>query len=185
MISMVKYGVDRVGMEYGMLKIISKDNDRSHDGIIFWNCLCKCGNMTSVSASHLLTGHTRSCGCLTKRTGTDSPQYEHGYNGQDRIYRIWNNMRDRCYCKAASSYKRYGAKGITICDEWDNFLTFREWALKNGYSDNLTLDRIDNSGNYCPENCRWTDAKIQARNRSSNRMLEYNDEVKCMSDWAD
>ena len=94
-------------------------------------------------------------------------------------------MRDRCYCKAASSYKRYGAKGITICDEWDNFLTFREWALKNGYSDNLTLDRIDNSGNYCPENCRWTDAKIQARNRSSNRMLEYNDEVKCMSDWAD
>lgn len=103
-----------------------------------------------------------------------------------RLNIIWNDMKQRCFNKNHSFYNRYGGRGITACDEWTaDFLVFYNWAMANGYSDKLTLDRIDNDGNYEPANCRWSTRKEQSNNRITNRALEYNGEIRTMSQWAD
>lgn len=106
----------------------------------------------------------------------------HGQFGT-RIYRIWNGIKSRCQNKNAKDYERYGGRGIAVCEEWQAFEPFYEWAMANGYRDDLSIDRIDNDGNYCPENCRWTTVRKQSRNRRSNRILEYNGVKKCLSEW--
>ena len=115
----------------------------------------------------------------------------HGFGFENRLYRIWSNMKGRCYSKTSSVYNIYGARGITVCDEWKNdFLAFRKWALENGYDENAkrmdcTLDRINVDGNYCPENCRWVDIKTQANNRRTNVFITYNEETHTISEWAE
>lgn len=95
--------------------------------------------------------------------------YKHGYTSKDRLYRIWKDMKTRCYNKHHEKYKYYGEKGITVCDEWKNsFIEFKNWALKNNYSDNLTIDRIDSSKSYCPSNCQWI--ILQDNTRRSNNL---------------
>lgn len=102
-----------------------------------------------------------------------------------RLYGIWCKIKGKCYTKTDDHYKWYGSRGITVCEEWKNsFITFREWALNNGYSDNLTIDRIDNNGNYEPSNCRWVDMKTQANNRRSNLYLTFNGETKRIYEWC-
>lgn len=104
----------------------------------------------------------------------------------NRLYSIWHNMKSRCYYKNAEKYKYYGGKGISVCDEWKNsFEAFYNWALQNGYSEKLTLDRINVNGNYEPNNCRWVDAKTQNNNTSKNHYIEYNGMIKTASEWAD
>lgn len=104
----------------------------------------------------------------------------------NRVYNIWYNMKRRCYNKNSKDYKNYGAKGINVCAEWLNdFLSFYNWALSNGYKETLTLDRIDNYGNYCPENCRWVTMKQQHRNYSQNRNYTINGEKKCLTEWCE
>lgn len=107
--------------------------------------------------------------------------------GKDkRIYKLWSHLKDRCYCKNNKDYKHYGNRGITICESWKhNFINFYSWALSNGYSDNLSIDRIDVNGNYEPDNCRWVTAKQQARNRRNNKFITYNGETHCISEWAE
>ncbi|MCI6457177.1 MAG: hypothetical protein MSA56_05705 [Clostridium sp.] len=103
-----------------------------------------------------------------------------------RIYNIWNGMKIRCYDKNNRNYSKYGQKGIKVCDEWkNNFINFYEWSINNGYTDNLTLDRIDTKGNYTPENCRWTTQKIQQNNRSNNKIIEYQNKKYTISELAD
>jgi len=95
-------------------------------------------------------------------------------------------MKARCNNSKASRYEHYGGRGITVCEDWQkSFATFRDWALENGYTDTLTIDRIDNDGNYAPDNCRWTTAQEQARNTSKNHKVEFNGEVRCITEWAD
>lgn len=94
-------------------------------------------------------------------------------------------MISRCENEYETSYPRYGAKGISVCDEWHDFLTFYQWAMDAGYSDELTIDRVDSRGNYCPDNCRWATYKQQARNQSSNIMVEYKGETKTLAEWAE
>lgn len=94
-------------------------------------------------------------------------------------------MRDRCFCKTATEYPRYGARGISICEEWSDFLKFRDWALANGYQDDLSIDRIDNDGDYCPSNCRWATPSEQACNRRTARMIEYNGKSDNLKHWAE
>ena len=113
------------------------------------------------------------------------PARSHGYTGT-RLYRTWCNMKGRCYRKSMKRYERYGGRGITVCKEWkDSFEIFKEWALSNGYSDNLTLDRIDNNGNYCPENCRWITNKEQQSNKSDNHLITYNGKTQTITQWAE
>lgn len=103
-----------------------------------------------------------------------------------RLKRIWTNMKTRCNNPNVQSYKNYGGRGITVCDEWTNsFLSFEFWAKSNGYNDSLTLDRINNNAGYCPDNCRWVTPKDQSRNMRKNVLLEYNSEIKCISAWAE
>ena len=93
-------------------------------------------------------------------------------------------MKERCYNPNRNSYCWYGAKEICVCDEWDDFENFYDWSMNNGYSDKLTIDRIDSNGNYCPENCRWSTDKEQANNRSTNRIIEYNGESHTLEEWS-
>lgn len=103
-----------------------------------------------------------------------------------RLYRIYWAMKSRCYNKHYPHYKWYGARGITVCDEWLNdFMSFYNWAINNGYNDNLTLDRINSNMNYTPSNCRWANPKMQARNRRNNKYITINGETHCLKEWCE
>lgn len=142
-----------------------------------YECICDCGNYTIVSGTHLRRGHVQSCGCLKE---------EQERHGNTRLAHIWKNMIARCYNPNSKSYKNYGAKGITVCDSWKNdFKIFEKWANKNDYSDNLTLDRIDNSKGYEPINCRWATYKEQANNKTNNVLIEFKNEKHTLSEWAE
>ena len=101
-----------------------------------------------------------------------------------RIYHIWKSMRKRCSNPKDSNFKKYGERGISVCNEWENFQSFYDWAIANGYQETLTIDRIDFNGNYEPSNCRWATYAQQANNRKSNKMVEYNGELHTVADWA-
>jgi hypothetical protein len=103
-----------------------------------------------------------------------------------RIYKTWMGMKSRCAYEKDKHYLNYGGRGIKVCDEWqNNFSTFYEWAMANGYSDNLTIDRVDVNGNYEPNNCRWVDRKTQANNRTNNKVIEYRDEMHTLAEWSE
>lgn len=113
------------------------------------------------------------------------PARSHGDTGT-RLHRIWQNMKARCYRKSAREYENYGGRGITVCEEWrSNYEKFKEWAINNGYADNLTIDRINVNGNYEPTNCRWITNKEQQNNRRDNACYEFNGETKTLAQWSE
>lgn len=126
---------------------------------------------------------------LIQRNIVNSKYYSFGIKikGKDkRLYKIWDSMKERCLNKNNKDYVRYGLRNIEICTEWlQNFVSFYNWAIANGYQDNLTIDRIDNNGNYEPNNCRWVEQKTQQRNKRSNKLITYNNETHCISEWAE
>lgn len=147
-----------------------------------WVCTCDCGNTVTVYQQHLRRGDTKSCGCYRLENSTNI-HTTHGET-KTRLYKTWDMMRQRCFNPNDHSYRYYGAKGITICEEWNDFLAFKQWALENGYKDNLTIDRIDVYGNYEPSNCRWSDSYTQANNKTTSRYLEYNGKKQTITQWA-
>ena len=148
------------GQKFGRLTVIDTTDQRTPNGNMVWQCLCDCGKFFLVDSSRLRTGNTKSCGCLHPDRIT---KHNKSYS---RLYRIWSGMKYRCNNPNAAKYRIYGARGITVCKEWtDNFQSFYDWAMSNGYADNLTIDRINNSGNYEPANCRWVDSVVQNNNR--------------------
>lgn len=135
-----------------------------------WLCKCDCGNVIHATAYKLKTGHTRSCGCLKKEFSIGDKTRTHGKRNT-RLYNIHASMKQRCYNKNSENYCYYGKLGVSICDEWkgeNGFENFYNWAIKNGYNDELSIDRINPYGNYEPSNCRWADAITQARNKRNS-----------------
>lgn len=176
---MTKYQ-DLTGRTFGRLTVVERAG--SQDGRALWLCRCECGKTTITSTNRLNSGNTKSCGCLFLETvsNTGKSNTVHGgcsrlYKKHQRLYQVWENMRQRCNNPKSKPYPNYCGRGIKICAEWENsFEAFKAWALETGYDydapyGKLTLDRIDCNGDYCPENCRWVDMKVQADNRRSGR----------------
>lgn len=155
-----------------------------------WKCLCSCGNITYVCTKDLNNGNKKSCGCLrsetTARFNIKTKTTHHEGRTNSRLYVIWGNIKARCNNPNDHAYSRYGGRGIKICDEWnESYEAFRDWALSNGYADELTIDRIDVNSDYEPSNCRWITMKEQQNNKSNNIRIEFNGEVHTVSEWED
>lgn len=173
---------DLTGRRFGFLTVSGESERRGKN--IMWNCLCDCGNRVVVPRSNLMNGHTKSCGCKTKEMIGNATRV-HGFVGT-RLNRIYHGMKSRCYNPNNEKYKDYGGRGITVCDEWKNdFQAFYDWAMSNGYKENLTIDRINVDGNYEPSNCRWADNITQSYNKRNTLKLFFNGEERSVREWSE
>ncbi|WP_392355831.1 hypothetical protein PSR14_31170 (plasmid) [Bacillus sp. A01H] len=179
--------IDLTGKKFGRLIVIgSNGTDKYYK--LFWKCKCDCGKNVSVRGDRLKSGNTKSCGCLNaelvkKRAAEKSIM---GRVKEERLYRIWQSMKQRCYDKNSCEFERYGKRGITICEEWtSNYYAFKEWAIQNGYSNSLSIDRINVNGDYTPENCKWSTPKEQANNRRNSWFLVYKGKKQTLAEWSD
>lgn len=171
------------GQRFNRLTVIEYSYSNDH-GERVWKCKCDCGNISFATSHNLVSGHTKSCGCYVVEQ-TTAANTTHG-KSRSRIYRAYSNMITRCYNHNYKCYASYGGRGIRVCDEWRlNAKSFIDWAIANGYREDLTLDRIDVNGDYCPENCRWATMKEQQNNRTNNAIYQYNGESKTLAEWAD
>lgn len=173
---------DLSDMVFGRLTVIERASNIG-DRRTTWLCKCICGNEKVIESCSLHSGKTKSCGRLLSERMKET-KFKHGFDG-DRLWSIWKSMIKRCYNKSHKAYDRYGGRGISICCEWkDNFLSFRDWSLNNGYAENLTIDRKDNDGNYEPNNCRWTIDEVQNYNKSNTIHITINSFTKNISEWS-
>lgn len=180
-------------MEFVYWKAIEYAGSRKYKSgsVAMWKCKCKCGTIAVVSGQSLRNGRSGSCGCLNREihrnllAQKNRDNVKHGGFGT-RLYRIWCGMKNRCYNPNEPNYKRYGAKGITVCDEWkDNFEAFRKWALNNGYQDDLSIDRKDGKSGYSPDNCRWATSKEQNNNLSTNIFITFKEKNLTAKQWSE
>ena len=182
-------GKDLKGQRFGKLKVI---DFAYSNGTCYWKCRCDCGKDCIVKGTSLRYGSTKSCGCgsleqaLINLDNARQLTTKHGCSHKDKLYHIWKGIKARCYNPHNKRYKNYGGRGIKVCDEWKNdYLSFKNWALNNSYSDDLTIDRINNDGNYEPNNCRWVDIKTQQNNTTRNIYITYKGITQSLSLWAD
>lgn len=183
---------DLTNRKFGRLTVIGlhhkhqkyKPDGRPNGHRIYYECLCDCGRTCIVLADHLVRHKIMSCGCLQKERAK-LLNTKHGLRNT-RLFGIWASMIQRCTNSNLKKYELWGGRGISVCKEWkDDFITFYNWAINNGYRDDLSIDRIDNSGNYEPSNCRWATDKEQARNTRCNVNLTYRGETHCISEWSE
>lgn len=174
------FKIDLTGQEFGYLSVIgfSRQDHKSHS---FWMCKCVCGVEKEFRSNNLRRGLSQSCGCMKGAMITDS-KIRHGLAGA-RVYKCWAKMRQRCINPKDKRYDRYGGRGIKVCDRWQSFENF--YADMGEMPEKMTLDRIDVNGDYCPENCRWTDMTTQQRNKSNNNHITWNGETKLLCEWAE
>lgn len=173
--------IDLTGHKYGKLTVLRIDTDIPGKKKK-WLCKCECGNETIVSGSNLRDGHTKSC----LKCGYESTKKAITKHGQShtKLFYVWNSMKSRCENQKNKSYKDYGAKGISVCEEWHDSVNFFEWALRNGYKEGLEIDRIDVNGNYEPSNCRWINRLENANNKTNNKYISHNGETKTLAEWS-
>lgn len=180
-----KHFVDLTGKRFGKLLVI-KETGIDKWGSVLWECKCDCGNMYIARSGKLVQGRTTNCGCYTSelrsKSATKHGLLKHGI--KPRTFIVWNGIKARCLNKNSKSYKNYGARGITICDEWLCYENFHNWALRNGYKDNLSIDRIDNSKGYSPDNCQWIPWKENLMKQRRYILLTVNGETKTLSEWG-
>lgn len=176
---------DLTGQRFGRLTAIGIDDRGTRK--TYFLCVCDCGTVKSIRADSLLSGAVRSCGCMKREQDklNLAGNHSHGMSGT-RLYKIWQGMKKRCYNKHDARYSRYGGRGITVCAEWkDSFPAFYAWAIRNGYADDLTIDRIDNDKGYAPNNCRWATVQEQCRNRDTNIKITIGNATKGLAEWCE
>lgn len=172
---MIKYK-DITSQKFGRLTALYKLHNHHDKDHTYWLCICDCGNLTETRSDRLRNGRAQSCGCLHKKHGKSNT----------RLYHIWRQIKTRCYNKNNRDYMKYGDRGIQICDEWlNNFQAFYDWAIENGYKENLTIDRVNVNGNYEPDNCTWATKKQQARNKRDTLYYTIDCETKSLSEWCE
>lgn len=165
---------DLTGQRFSRLVVIAREGTNKFRAST-WLCQCDCGNRTVVARSALQSGGTKSCGCW-HRDYVANQMTTHGKK-KHRLWSVWSSMRQRCSLPSHKDYRRYGGRGITVCDEWmHDFQSFYDWAMANGYDENApygqcTIDRIDNDKGYSPDNCRWVDMKVQSNNRAMKGLI--------------
>ena len=177
--------IPMIGKRFGRLVVISEIG-KNEKGEYMWFCQCDCGNTTLGKGNLLRHGNKRSCGCLAKENGikVGNRTRKHGMHGT-RLYFIWQNMKNRCNKPTDSHFHNYGGRGISVCSEWENdFSKFSDWAIASGYTEELTIDRIDNNKGYSPDNCRWVSKAAQNRNKRNSILIEYEGKTQTLSEWA-
>lgn len=176
---------DLTGKRFGRLTVIGvEDNGKRNT---YYACQCDCGNVKVVRSDALLSGCTVSCGCKKKEQDRINLTANHSHKmSGTRLYNIWAGLKGRCNNPNDPRYDRYGGRGISVCDEWNtSFQSFYDWAISNGYSENLTIDRIDNDGNYEPANCKWSTNKEQCNNRATNINIKIGNATKTLTEWCE
>ena len=169
--------VDLTDQRFGLL-VARKRAGSTKTGEVTWLCDCDCGNTHIVSSANLRRT-TRSCGCQHWAHVT-----KHG-QAHTQLYRVWKELRRRCKNKNRPDYERYGGRGISVCSEWEDFTVFQEWALNSGYDPKLTIERIDNNGNYEPGNCKWATIQEQNNNTRQNVNIKIRGVTKTLKQWGD
>lgn len=174
--------LDLHGARFGRIAVISSDTPRISAGrsATMWRCRCDCGSEFSASTAILSNGHKRSCGCLSAES-RKARATKHGLHGT-RTYVSWRSMVNRCTNSKLAIYKRYGGRGISVCERWRTFESFL--ADMGERPEGMSLDRIDNNGNYEPSNCRWANDGQQSENRRSTRWIEHDGMRLTVSGWA-
>lgn len=172
---------DLTGQRFGKLVVLQRAENKGIHAA--WICRCDCGNEKVVNSTRLITEKTKSCGCLFRKVHAEK-KTTHG-KSNTRLYRLWIGMKTRCYNPNDKRYNDYGGRGIKICGEWlEDFTAFYDWAMANGYSDGLSIDRIDNNRGYSPDNCRWQTMTEQAGNKRTSRNLTLDGETHTLAEWS-
>jgi hypothetical protein len=189
---------DLTGKQFNNLTVLGFLRTNKNHSI--WKCKCVCGKEVKIPRPDLISGRRKSCGCARsaiahinrhadicteKCIQKNSIKKNEPINHRDRLYVIWNGIKTRCKYSSSKSYKNYGGRGIRLCEEWLNFRNFRSWALASGYSSDLQIDRVNNDGNYEPENCRWVTRKQNQRNRRNNLSVTIGDITKPLIEWCE
>lgn len=172
--------IDLIGQKFGRLTVVSRAERRKKK--THWNCICICGNQKPIARISLISGCTKSCGCLNKESAS-AIHTTHGLS-KSLEFNSWVSMLTRCNRKKDATYKNYGGRGITYCERWKKFENFFEDMGKRPTPQH-SLDRIDNNGNYCKENCRWATIKEQANNMRTNHAITYMGETMNISQWGE
>ena len=184
---MARKTTDFTGQRFGRLKVVERISNPWYAVLkpgSYWLCICDCGAYHIVNAAYLKDGSVKSCGCYKKELNEYKDDIPSHFK-RERLYGIWKGMHARCSNSNYAIYQYYGAKGICVCDDWNSYLIFRQWALNNGYDDKLTIDRIDCTLDYEPGNCRWVTHKENMRNRTNTIFLTYKNQTKSLGEWSE
>lgn len=180
---MSKNLTDLTGSRFGRWTVLEYAG-RSKRGEVQYKCRCDCGTERVLRRTSLTSGNSKSCGCLSRDVAKERGT-THG-DSKSRLYRIWAGIIQRC-CNDRERYEweKYGGRGITVCEEWHKYEAFRDWALSSGYSEDLTIDRINVNGDYCPDNCRWATVYEQNNNKRTSKYISFNGETGTIREFAD
>lgn len=180
--------IDLAGIRFGKLIVVQYIR-KNKFGVLYWLCKCDCGNSKTTRGSNLRDGLTKSCGCIQKKMASDlcrKLRLKHGHSmvvKRTRTYESWISMISRCNNNNHKYYHCYGGRGIKVCERWNRFENFLEDMKES--PPRFQIDRIDNNGDYCKENCRWVTSKVNNRNRRNNRLIIFNGKTQCLSAWAE
>lgn len=172
--------VEMIGKRFGRLIVLSETERRSASGAIYYLCKCDCGKEKIINGNNLRHNVSLSCGCYNREIITKADSV-----WKTKLYSIHQSMKSRCNNPKDKAFCNYGARGISVCKEWETFKPFQKWSYENGYVEGLWLDRIDNEKGYSPDNCRWVTPKIQQNNKRNNRYITINGVTKSVTMWAE